>query len=54
MTYTISLEGTDWCISNINKKQLNRTLDALLKKGYSPINPNASKIMVTKNESGEK
>jgi len=53
MTYTISLEGTSWCISDIDKKQLNRTLDALFEKGYSPIN-DAPKIIITKNESGEK
>ena len=54
MTYTIRLEGTSWCISDIDKKQLNRTLDALFEKGYSPGRPNSPKIMISKNESGEK
>ena len=53
MTYTISLEGTSWYISGIDKKQLNRTLDALFEKGYSPIN-DAPKIIITKHESEEK
>lgn len=54
MTYTIWLDGTDWRISNIDKKQLNRTLDALFERGYLPINPNAPKIMISKNESAKK
>jgi hypothetical protein len=54
MTYTISLDGTSWYISGIDKKQLNRTLDALFEKGYSPINPNSPKIIITKHESEEK
>ena len=52
MKYTIWLDGTDWCISNIDKKQLNRTIDALLEKGYSPINPNAPKVMISKQIEG--
>ena len=53
MRYTIRLDGTSWCISDIDKKQLNRTLDALFEKGYSPINPNSPKIMISKHESEE-
>ena len=52
MQYTIWLKGTSWCISDIDKKQLNRTLDALHEKGYSPINPNSPKVMISKQIEG--